>query len=179
MIRSHIAIAKHAGIDAFIVSWWGIGSYEENPVDEVLTLAEQMDLSITFYYESVRDLTKDEIVDELTYLFESYSDHPAFLKVSGKPVVFVYAVPAYDRDPEFWLDVRGQVEDNVGSVVLIGDTDDEEYLHVFDGFHVYIHLGGDVPGFYRGCVDRFEVGVSTMDTDELFTASYVSRGNGT
>ncbi len=172
VIRSHIAIAKQSGIDAFIVSWWGIGSYEEKPVDEILTQAEQMDLNVTFYYESVRDLTKDEIVDELTYLFESYSEHPAFLKVSGKPAVFVYAVPAYNRDPEFWLDVRGRVEENVGSVVLIGDTDDEEYLHVFDGFHVYIHLGGDVPGFYRGCVDQFEVGVSPMDTDELFTAAY-------
>jgi hypothetical protein len=112
VIRSHMAIAKQAGIDAFIVSWWGIGSYEEKPVDGVLELAEQMDLNITFYYESVRDLTKDEIVGELTYLFESYSDHPAFLRVSGKPVVFVYAVPAYARGPEFWLDVRGRVEEN-------------------------------------------------------------------
>jgi hypothetical protein len=172
VIRSHMAIAKQAGMDAFIVSWWGIGSYEEKPVDEILTLAEQMDLNITFYYESVRDLTRDEIVGELTYLFESYSDHPAFLRVSEKPVVFVYAVPAYSRGPDFWLYVRGQVEENVGPVVLIGDTDNGDYLHVFDGFHVYIHLGEDVPGFYRGCVDRFEVGISTMDTDELFTAAY-------
>ena len=42
VIRSHMAIAKQAGIDAFIVSWWGIGSHEENPVDEILRLAEQM-----------------------------------------------------------------------------------------------------------------------------------------
>ncbi len=175
VIRSHIATAKQTGIDAFIVSWWGIGSYEENPLDEILTLAEQMDLKITFYYESVRELTKDEIVDELTYLFESYSDHSAFLKVSGKPVVFVYAVPAYGRDPEFWLEVRNLVEENVGPVILIGDTNNEDYLHVFDAFHVYIHLGEDVAGFYRGCVDRFEVGVSTMDTDDLFDAAYSSE----
>jgi len=172
VIRSHMAIAKQAGIDAFIVSWWGIGSYEEKPVDEILRLAEQMELNITFYYESVRDLTKDEIVDELTYLYESYSDHPAFLKVSGKPVIFVYAVSAYRRDPGFWLDVRGLVEENVGSIVLIGDTADEEYLHVFDGFHVYIYLRENASSFYRDCVNRFEVGVSTMDTDELFTAAY-------
>jgi hypothetical protein len=172
VIRSHMAIAKQAGIDAFIVSWWGIESFEEKPVDRILRLAEQMELNITFYYESVRDLTKDEIVDELTYLVESYSDHPAFLKVSGKPVIFVYAVSAYSRDPGFWLDVRSLVEENVGSIVLIGDTADEEYLHVFDGFHVYIHLGEDVAGFYQSCVNRFEVGISTMDTDELFTAAY-------
>jgi hypothetical protein len=175
VIRSHIAIAKQAGIDVFIVSWWGIGSYEEKPIGEILTLAEQMDLKITFYYESVRELTKDEIVDELTYLFESYSDHSAILKVSGKPVVFVYAVPAYGRDPEFWLDVRNLVEENVGPVVLIGDTNNEEYLHVFDGFHVYIHLGEDVAGFYQGCIDRFEIGVSTMDNDDLFNAAYSSE----
>ncbi len=172
VIRSHIAIAKQAGIDAFIVSWWGIRSYEEKPVDEILELAEQMDLNITFYYESVRDLTKNEIVNELTYLFESFSDHPAFLRASGKPVVFVYAVPAYGRGPEFWLDVRGLVEENVGSVVLIGDTSDTEYLHVFDGFHTYIYLDEDFPGFFRGCVDRLEVGVSAMETDELFLAAY-------
>jgi PKD repeat protein len=175
VIRSHIAIAKQTGIDAFIVSWWGIGSYKENPLDEILTLAEQMDLKITFYYESVRELTKDEIVDELTHIVESYSNHSAFLKVSGKPVVFVYSVPVYGRDPEFWLDVRNLVEKNVGPIILIGDTNNEEYLHVFDGFHAYIHLGADIASFYRGCVDRLEVGVSNMDTDELFNAAYLSE----
>jgi len=172
VIRSHMAIAKQTGIDAFIVSWWGNGSYEEKPVDEILRLAEQMELNITFYYESVRDLTKDEIVNELTYLVESYSDHSAFLKVSGKPVIFIYAISVYNRDPDFWLDVINLVEENVGPIVVIGDTDEEEYLHVFDGFHVYIHLGEDVAGFYQSCVNRFEVGVSTMDTEELFSAAY-------
>jgi len=172
VIRSHMAIAKQAGIDGFIVSWWGIRSYEEKPVDKILELAEQMDLNITFYYESVRDLTKDDIVRELTYLFESYAGHPAFLRVSGKHVVFVYAVPVYDREQEFWLDVRNRVEENVGPVVLIGDTDLEEYLHVFDGFHRYIYLEEDMPDFYRDCVDKLEVGVSSMEIDDLFSAVY-------
>lgn len=33
----------------------------------------------------------------------------------------------------------------------------------------------DIPDFFRESVDRFEVGVSTMDTDDLFSAAYLGE----
>ena len=172
IIRSHMAMAKQAGIDAFIVSWWGIRSYEEKPLPAILSLADEMDMDVSLYYESVRELTKDDMVMELTYMFNSYASYPAFLRDSGTPVVFVYAVSAYGRGPDFWLEVRQGLEENVGDVVLIGDTSDAAFLGVFDGFHNYINLQENVEVLYGESIDRLEVGYSPLDDDDLFAAAY-------
>ncbi|MFQ5871601.1 MAG: hypothetical protein ACE5IB_05550, partial [Candidatus Geothermarchaeales archaeon] len=92
VMLAHMAMAKHAGIDGFIASWWGIGDFTDRQVTGLLSVAEEVDLKISVYYESVRDLTKQEIVDELSYVVNSYADSPSFLKDSGRPVLFIYAV---------------------------------------------------------------------------------------
>jgi len=175
VILAHMAMAKHAGIDGFISSWWGIGTFEDNQVRRILSVAEQVGLKISMYYESVRNLTQQGIIEELSYIVNSYADSPSFLKDSGRPVLFIYAI-SYDywvRDANFWLKVRRGVEANVGPVVLIGDTVDQGYLHVFDGFHTYIYLGEDVEAFYVDAVERLESGLSSSEeVSKAFSSAY-------
>jgi len=173
VILAHMAMAKHAGIDGFIASWWGIGDFTDLRVTGLLSVAEEVGLKISLYYESVRDLTQEDIVNELTYVVDSYGDSPSFLKDSGRPVLFVYAVPVFGRDPSFWLEVRRGVEANVGPVVLIGDTTDEQFLHVFDGFHTYIYLEDNVEEFYGDAVETFDGRPSSgEEVDEAFSSAY-------
>ena len=173
VLLAHMTIAKHAGIDGFIVSWWGIDTFEDNQISRILGVAEQVGFQISIYYESVRDITQDDIVEELTYVVNSYADSPSFLKDSGRPVVFIYAVPYLERDPSFWLEVRRRVEANVGPIVLIGDTQEEEYLHVFDGFHTYIFLGDNIEDFYRDAIERLSIGLSSIEeVNEAFSSAY-------
>ena len=56
IIRAHIALAKQAGIDGFIVSWWGPNSFEDKAFNTILEVADEMDFEISAYYESVRDM---------------------------------------------------------------------------------------------------------------------------
>jgi len=147
LIEAHILLAKYSGIDGFIVSWWGINSFEDKSLEKIIKVAERYDFKITIYYESYRVWNPPEmsqIVDELSYIVTKYSESPVFIKVNGKPVIFIYAVEAHERRPEFWLKVRRGLEKRVGPTYLIGDTRNPNYLNVFDGFHTYIELNREV-----------------------------------
>ena len=138
VIRSHVVMAKAAGIDGFIVSWWGIGTFEDEAFSRMLDIAAEEDFKLTIYYESVRDIGEEQIIKELVYVLEKYSGHEAFLKLEGRPVVFVYAVKAKGRDLVFWKRVVEEVERRAGvNAVFIADTYDPVFLDVFEGLHTY------------------------------------------
>jgi hypothetical protein len=141
VIAAHIAMAKDSGIDGFIVSWWGIGTFEERAFQILLKVAENMNFKATIYYESIdphRRVTQlDGVVQELKYIVTKYGSSPAFMKIGDRPVLFLYAVEGYGRDAGFWLKVRRELEQEVGTVYLIGDTQNPSFRDVFDGFHRY------------------------------------------
>jgi glycoprotein endo-alpha-1,2-mannosidase len=141
VIAAHLAMAKDSGIDGFIVSWWGIGTFEDRAFQILLKVAENMNFKATIYYESIdphRRVTQiDWVVQELKYIVTKYSSSPAFMKIGDRPVLFLYAVEGYGRDAGFWLKVRRELEQEVGPVYLIGDTENPSFRDVFDGFHRY------------------------------------------
>jgi len=142
VIRSHMILAKYAGIDGFIVSWWGINSFEDNAFSKIIKVAEELGFNVTIYYESVRDMSKEQIINELAYVIRKYSSSKAFLRINGKPVIFIYAIKAYGRDINFWEDVLNEVRRITNKdVVFIADTTDLSALRVFDGVHIYNPLG--------------------------------------
>jgi hypothetical protein len=114
LIEAHILLAKYSGVDGFIVSWWGIGSFEDKSLEKIINIAEKHSFKITIYYEYYRPWNPpdmNQIVDELSYITAKYSKSPAFIKVDGKPVIFIYAVESHGRRPEFWLQLRRSLEE--------------------------------------------------------------------
>jgi len=156
VVRSHIRMAKAAGIDGFICSWWGIGSFEDAAFSRMLDVAAEEGFNLTIYYESVREMTREQVVSELSYVLERYSRHPAFLKLEGRPVVFLYAVEAMGRGLDFWREVLREVERRTGvSAVYIGDTFNTAFLSIFDGIHTYIPIWiKDLKGTYASVAAR-------------------------
>jgi len=145
LIEEQIGLARAAGIDGFVSSWWGPGSLEDEAFGMLLEAAEDLGFKATIYYESVRApresvLDALEIALELEYALEAYSGSGAFLEAWGRPVVFVYSAEAHGRGPGFWEEVRSILEERWGEVVLIGDYRSLEYTGVFDGVHAYIEL---------------------------------------
>jgi len=158
VIRAHIALAKQAGIDGFILSWWGTHSFENIALGNALDVAEEMDFEISVYYESVRIMTKEQVTREMGYIIENYGDHPAFLHESGEPVVFVYVPNVYDRDTEFWLQVRETVEDQFGPITLIADNEETDLLPAFETFHTYIYTGDQSHQVFSELQNRINAG---------------------
>ena len=96
VIRQHITEMQYGKIQVGIASWWGQGSPTDKRFPSLLKLGEQMGFYWGVYAESegTGDPSVDAIRSDLTYIRDKYAQSPAYLKVSGRFVVFVYAEPA-------------------------------------------------------------------------------------
>ena len=86
----------------------------------MLNAAEE-GFNLTIYYETVREMSTEQMIRELSYVAKKYANHSAFLKLN--PVIFIYAVEAMDRDLKFWRRVLERVEVETGvKPIYVGDT---------------------------------------------------------
>jgi hypothetical protein len=93
VIRQHIAAMQYGGIQAGIASWWGQGSKTDGRIPDLLRGADGTDFRWTLYYEQEAqgDPSVAQIQDDLRYITSHYGDDPSYLRVNGRPAVFVYA----------------------------------------------------------------------------------------
>ena len=93
MISDQIADMRYAGMDAGIASWWGQGSKEDTRIPLLLKAAAGTDFRWSLYYEpeSLGNPTSAEISSDLAHIASRFGTDPSYLRVNGKPVVFVYA----------------------------------------------------------------------------------------
>jgi len=163
-------MAKAAGIDGFLSSWGGLGFMEEEILPKILSIAERLNFKITIYYESQRgayQLTPQEIVDELDYIVRTYSASDAFLKVDGVPVIFIYAINAYERSASFWREVTENLETSVGQIFLVGDLTEEKHSSYFDGIHWYpVFTLESAQDVYDRYTNHMGVGAKNIDWSE-------------
>ena len=90
-IKGQIAAMQAAGVEAGISSWWGQGSLTDTRVPALLTAAGTFRWSLYYEAEAYGNPTAAEIRADLSYIASQYATNNAFLRVSGKPVIFVYA----------------------------------------------------------------------------------------
>ena len=141
VIDDHIRMAKAAGLDGFICTWWGKGAFDDIAFRKVLDIAARNRFEVTVYWETAPGKGREQIdhaVDDLVYLVREYGDHPAFLKVEGKPVIFVYGRIMGQVPMKSWPDIMTEAQARAGKdFLLIADGYGEAYARLFDGIHVY------------------------------------------
>lgn len=135
IIKKHIEYAKRAGIDGFIVSWWGINSFEDSIFDNILRIAEKESFFVTIYYETAWD--KHSLLNDFSYIFNKYTKSNSFLKCQGKPVLFVYSRIVKNSRREDWEFIHDKLEKSGKEFFLIGDGFSENIIPIFDGIHLY------------------------------------------
>ncbi len=134
-MRRHIRQAKAAGIDGFIMSWWGPGDPSDRNLRTMLDIAEDEDFRLMIYFETLSGSggrPADEIVRWLRYILPTYGDHPAYMRLNGKPVVVLWATDAVPL--RTWAGILEQVEPEA---VFLGMGYSLANLEVFDGLHAY------------------------------------------
>lgn len=133
----HIRQARGAGIDAFVVSWWGVGNPTEENFKTMLDLARGMDfkLAIDFELTSPFYRSKDDAIRSLRYLISTHAQHPAYLRSDGKPVIFFWRQQLYSVDE--WKAIRDAVDPDRRTIWILEGLD-ASYLRVFDGLHLYM-----------------------------------------
>jgi len=100
VIRYHLQTARAAGIQGFIVDWYGIGDNTDAPIPLLLDEADRLGMRVALCYEekinflwrgvksrqeAIRDATAD-----LKYLVSHYTAHPAYLRRNGKPLILQF-----------------------------------------------------------------------------------------
>jgi len=89
----HVAAMRAAGLDAGIASWWGPHTPTDARIAALLSAASGTTFRWALYYEKEGDSdpTVGQIHADLSYIAAHYGNAPSFLRVDGRPVVFVYA----------------------------------------------------------------------------------------
>jgi glycoprotein endo-alpha-1,2-mannosidase len=140
VVDSHIDLAKSNGITGFIASWWGQKSYEDHGVSVALQSAEQKKFKISVFWEKEPGKGPEQIthaVDDLVYLVAHFGTNSAFLKVGGKPVIFVYERVLAEIPRNSWPTIIAEARAKAGPFLLIADEYNETNARVFDGLCRY------------------------------------------
>ncbi|NMC21000.1 MAG: hypothetical protein GYA33_11340, partial [Thermogutta sp.] len=160
-IEKHAEWSKQAGLDGWIVSWWGSGDFTDRAMGRILDACRNAGLEVTVYYETVRgDKTPENAAREIVDLLTAYAKHPAWLRLDGKPVVFIYGRAVGELGLSGWLSAIDQVNRQYeGGAVLLGDQMSRAAARVFDGIHTYNTVGSlagrDVHGVKTWCEETF------------------------
>ena len=100
LIEKHIEIAKMANIDGFVVSWWGIGSFEDNALIHIQNVSEENNFEFTIYYETTSGV--GSTVNDILYLLNNYADSSSWYKIDGRPVIYIYGRALHQLYPKMW-----------------------------------------------------------------------------
>jgi len=141
LIKYHIQQAESAEIDSLVVSWWGIGSKEDKALRVLLDVASQMPsrvrMSVQLELAGIEHLDEATVVSQLAYVLEQYGNDPAFLRVGGRPVLFLYNAMPFSSDMQQWQRIVSSPRISRFQPLLIVDQISEEVLTVFDGYYLY------------------------------------------
>jgi hypothetical protein len=143
LIARHCRWAKSAGVDGFIISWWGRGTFEDQAMGPILDGCKEAGLFATIYHETVpRPRTAESAARDITQALQRFADHPAWLRVRGKPVLFVYGRAVGEIGLDGWKTAAAQVDQHYSKgALLIGDRLDAAAAEIFAGTHTYNTAG--------------------------------------
>jgi len=158
LIREQLQLAREAGLDGFVVSWWGRESEEAVAFRALLEAARDSGLRLTAYYEAAWLWPRGVagVAADLETLLARHGGHPAFLRAGGVPVVLVYG--AHRLRPAAWDAIRRRLHARGHRVLLVGDAARPGWLERFEGLHLYSPIpllarGQDLARVYRERAD--------------------------
>jgi hypothetical protein len=149
VVRAHLDALRYAHLEAGIYSWWGPAGYPPTDVRfwRYLAAARSTPFRWALYYEreGYENPSVDRIRSDLEYIRDLYAWKPAYLKVDGRFVVFVYggAGDTCRSLAERWHDAN-----TVGAYVVLKAFDG--YLSCDpqpEGWHEY---SADLPEYSLG-----------------------------
>jgi hypothetical protein len=104
VIVKHIDYSHRANIHFWACSWWGPGTYVDNVLRyHILPHRYAGELRYAILYESTGRLGSfsnpdySKLLPDFQYFADNYFSNPNYLKIDGRPVVFIYLTRVYFR----------------------------------------------------------------------------------
>lgn len=162
LIEAHMHQLRKAGVGVLSVSWYPAGKADDEgfPPDPLvpllLDIAEMYSIQVTMHIEPYKGRTPGTVRNDLKYIQEKYSSHPAFYKQSRDgssellPLIYVY--DSYINKARDWAEVlkpnmpnsiRGTALDCIVIGLLVERNHQQLILNGgFDGFYTYFASNG-------------------------------------
>jgi hypothetical protein len=149
VIERQLAAMGAAGVTGLVASWWGQELFEDATLDLLVPAAERHGLAITAYYETLPAAVVaagygeqvDAAVADITRLLDRHGDGPSWLRIAGRPVLFVYARAVDQLGVEGWRRVAARMRMRDRPPILVADLSGEtgfgEARLAFEGVHIY------------------------------------------
>lgn len=140
--------AKSAGIDAFIVSWFGPkgDNITNQNFNALLDQASARGFGIgaaVDMQEGGYNATTDEVLESLRYLIHDRVNHSGYLRYDGKPVIYFWNQGRFSVSD--WRSIRNQVDPD-RSTIWVAEGTNTGVLSVFDGLYLFNTAWAANPG---------------------------------
>lgn len=130
--------AKSAGIDAFIMSWYGPknGNLTHQVFNSLLDQASARGFKAAALdmFDGGYNANTTEVLESLHYLIGDRANHPAYLRYAGKPVIYFWNQGRFSVSD--WANMRSQVDPDHNTIWVMEGTN-TGYLQVFDGLYLF------------------------------------------
>lgn len=138
-MERHVLWAQQAGIDAFIQGWYGPQvEYNQTELNfaTLLDIAADHGFKAAVYFEVTSPVFHSEadVLAALRHLLTVHANHPAYLRIGGKPVIFFWRQGRFPA--ESWAAIRNQVDPGRSSI-WIEEGVTLSHMQHFDGHHLY------------------------------------------
>ena len=136
VMQRHVQQAQAAGIDGFVMSWYGNGDRTDSNLAHLLDVAHNSGFRATIHFETPHFGGVDDVIAQLSAFYSTRINHPALVRYQGRPVLFFWQASKFDNAT--WDVIRGQVDPN-HTAVWIADGDQFGILRgdAWDGISPY------------------------------------------
>ncbi len=168
VISDHIAQSIRGNIALWAVSWWGPDHATDRTFrEDILGHPDAAKLKYAVLYESTGRLGSFEkpnytnLLPDFEYLAQHYFQHSNYLKIDGKPVVFLYLTREYFRNRG--LQPLAELRKKYPQLYLVGDEVfgpryREQDARLWDAITAYDVYGQSLQmdGATRAAIDRLK-----------------------
>lgn len=149
-IDRHMKMMREARIGVIVLTWWDVHDFGYQSVPLIMDKAAEHGIKVCFHIEPFQGRNAQTTGKNLQAIIETYGSHPAFYRLDGRPLFFIY--DSYLTKAEEWstlLHPEGKISirNTPYDAIMIGlwvKKGEEQFFAKsgFDGYYTYFGAAG-------------------------------------